>query len=676
MNPVKRLFLTCSGADVAILARPECRIEHNQYIGIGAAILSTSVFAAVSGGYALYTSFHSTTLSVTLGLFWGLTIFNLDRYLVSSMRKKPLPPVLTFRESIRLKTQELAMVMPRLILAVFISVLISKPLELRVFEKEIDAQLAKNFSRQIVDMQNRIKQEFTETEQLSSRIESLKEEIASKEREKSSRYDLAMEEAIGKSNGKASGRPGKGSLYRERMQAFNQAESEYLQTRSSNERQIDSINERLSLLRKQEDDRINEAVATIRQATGLIPRLNAFDELSSTSRAVAWANIFIVLLFLLLEISPILVKLLSARGPYDDIYEILRTRFHTTAGVVVTASNDAEIGASASTDSAGAIHNAATTPQNESINNPDPQETVLRRKDPYRLVGGTFAGKYRLQTYAGGGGMGAVYQALDLDDKRPVAVKILKPDILERNASYADLFDREVRAVRQLEHPHIVKIIDSGVSHDDEISFMVMEWLHGETLEEVLSHGPLLSLERIQDMMFQICDAIAYAHKNNTIHLDIKPANIFLIEKLGSADYIKVIDFGMARILSSETGTTVTRFLGTYQYCSPEHFGGKVSQRSDIYSLGATLYHMLAGVIPFGASYINAKAHPHLELPPVPLLRNMRPDLPHGIDAVVQKALSKNPGDRQESAIQLLEEFRAATQTSEVMTNSTQAVVL
>src|ERR1041384_2065676 len=155
MNPIKRFFLACSGADVAILARPECRIEHNQYIGIGAAILSTSIFAAVSGGYALYTSFHSMTISVTLGLFWGLTIFNLDRYIVSSMRKKPVPPVLTFRESITRKTQELMVVLPRFILAVFISVLISKPLELRVFEKEIDAQLAKNFSRQIVDMQNR-----------------------------------------------------------------------------------------------------------------------------------------------------------------------------------------------------------------------------------------------------------------------------------------------------------------------------------------------------------------------------------------------------------------------------------------------------------------------------------------------------------------------------------------
>ena len=116
----------------------------------------------------------------------------------------------------------------------------------------------------------------------------------------------------------------------------------------------------------------------------------------------------------------------------------------------------------------------------------------------------------------------------------------------------------------------------------------------------------------------------------------------------------------MARVLSNETGTTVTRFLGTYQYCSPEHFGGKVTYRSDIYSLGATLYHMIAGVIPFGTSYINAKMHPELELPPVPSVVSMRPGLPHEVDVVIRKALSKNPRDRQQSVRELLEEFRSA----------------
>ena len=254
--------------------------------------------------------------------------------------------------------------------------------------------------------------------------------------------------------------------------------------------------------------------------------------------------------------------------------------------------------------------------------------------------------------------MGAVYYALRTDGRDPVALKILKPDILERNPNYATLFEREVRAVQRLAHPHIVKVLDSGTA--DDISFMVMEWLNGETLDKLLSHGPLLPLEKVINIAAQLCDAVAYAHRNNIIHLDIKPGNIFLLEGPGRADHVKVIDFGMARILSSETGTTVTRFLGTYQYCSPEHFGGKVSFRSDIYSLGATLYHMIAGIIPFGASYVNAKAYPHLELPPVPSLLNMRPDLPKNIDVVIQKALSKNPSGRQESVTQLFDEFSKA----------------
>jgi serine/threonine protein kinase len=189
----------------------------------------------------------------------------------------------------------------------------------------------------------------------------------------------------------------------------------------------------------------------------------------------------------------------------------------------------------------------------------------------------------------------------------------------------------------------------------------VMEWLTGEMLEHVIERGQI-PLDRLTRIFGQICDAVSYAHDNGIIHLDIKPANVFLIGNGRDGDRIKVIDFGMARVLSSDTGTTVTRFLGTYQYCSPEHFGGKVSSRSDVYSLGATLYHMLAGTIPFGGSYINAKAHPHLELPPVPSLQRMRPGLPREVDEVLQKALSKSPAQRQESARQLFEEFSRACQ--------------
>jgi hypothetical protein len=120
----------------------------------------------------------------------------------------------------------------------------------------------------------------------------------------------------------------------------------------------------------------------------------------------------------------------------------------------------------------------------------------------------------------------------------------------------------------------------------------------------------------------------------------------------------------MARIIKSDSGTTVTRFFGTYQYCSPEHFGGKVNGRSDVYSLGATLYHMIAGVVPFGTSYINAKMHPNARLPPVPSILNMRPGLPAKVDKILNKALSKNPDERYGSSKELYDEFAAAVSAS------------
>jgi serine/threonine-protein kinase len=120
-----------------------------------------------------------------------------------------------------------------------------------------------------------------------------------------------------------------------------------------------------------------------------------------------------------------------------------------------------------------------------------------------------------------------------------------------------------------------------------------------------------------------------------------------------------VFDFGLARIITRESGTTVTRFRGTHQYCAPEQFGGRVSHKSDIYSLAATLYHLISGVVPFSSTYIYAKIHPNLELPAIPSLTKYR-NLPPRIDDVMSKALNKDPASRQKSAKQLFEEFSSA----------------
>jgi serine/threonine protein kinase len=273
-------------------------------------------------------------------------------------------------------------------------------------------------------------------------------------------------------------------------------------------------------------------------------------------------------------------------------------------------------------------------------------------KDPYRRIGGQLAARYELLEYAGGGGMGAVYSALDLTEERIVAVKILKPDIAARNPEYVELFATEVRTAQELKHPHIVQILDSGT--DEETPFMVMEWIEGKSIEDVVSMG-MLSLRRIKHVFAQICSAVSFAHKNNIIHLDIKPANVLM----QTVDFAKVIDFGLSRVLSRESGTTVTKFRGTHQYCAPEQFGGKVNYRSDIYSLGATLYHIITGVVPFSTSYIYAKMYPNMELPQLSSLTNYR-DIPSAVDLVISKALNKDPQKRQKSVEELFEEFSNA----------------
>jgi len=283
------------------------------------------------------------------------------------------------------------------------------------------------------------------------------------------------------------------------------------------------------------------------------------------------------------------------------------------------------------------------------------------KRDPYRLTGNVLSGRYSLTAYAGGGGMGAVYQAIDTELKRSVAVKILKPDVVERSPEYAELFEREAKNAQRLEHPHIVKIFDSG--KDDDLSYMVMEWVEGRSVEDVLTEGQL-PLVRLTNIFGQICSAVAFAHERGIIHLDLKPGNILLVDHLESDDLVKVIDFGLSRVITKESGTTVTKFRGTHQFCAPEQFGGKVSHRSDIYSLGATLYYLLTGVIPFGNSYINAKIHPNLELPEIPSVVRQR-NLPPALDIVIRKALNKNPASRQQSASQLFYEFSIAMRCPE-----------
>lgn len=218
----------------------------------------------------------------------------------------------------------------------------------------------------------------------------------------------------------------------------------------------------------------------------------------------------------------------------------------------------------------------------ENITNPAYEHKVLAR-DPYRLKGKFLNNKYRLLGFVGSGGMGAVYVASGSGNKI-YAVKILKPDIAIHDEKYLELFENEASAAGKINHPNVIRIFDSGIESEEEqdISYMVMEWFDGETLEEFLMNQRL-NISQVANIFKKVCDAVSYAHSQKILHLDIKPLNIMIKTNTDGSFVVKVIDFGMSKIISNESGTTVTKFRGTLKYCSPEHFAGKLTYKSDIY---------------------------------------------------------------------------------------------
>lgn len=261
------------------------------------------------------------------------------------------------------------------------------------------------------------------------------------------------------------------------------------------------------------------------------------------------------------------------------------------------------------------------------------------------------AGRYMLERSLGQGGMGTVYLARDEKHRRPVAVKVLHPDLVRTIA--AERFVREIGIVAQLTHPHILALHDSGES--DGLLWFAMPYVEGESLRALLERERQLPLADALRIAGEVASALDHAHRHDILHRDIKPENILLVD--GRA---VVADFGIARAIRSagderitETGIT----LGTAAYMSPEQCTADQSLdgRSDLYSLGCVLYEMLAGIVPFTGPTAQAVIAMRLLRPPVPL-RHLRPSVPESLEAVVARAMAPVPADRFRSG----EEFRAA----------------
>ena len=245
--------------------------------------------------------------------------------------------------------------------------------------------------------------------------------------------------------------------------------------------------------------------------------------------------------------------------------------------------------------------------------------------------------------------MATVWRARDNVLARPVAVKVLHAD-LARDQTFVTRFHREAFAAAQLSHPNIVAIYDSGQGLDDAglpRNYIVTEYCPGGNLADLLQREGALSPARVAEIGARICDALSYAHANGVIHRDVKPANVLL----GADGGVKVADFGIAKAAFADRDITASgAILGTVTYISPEQARGEEpTERADIYSLAATLYHLVCGRPPFTSDTPLATAMKHVEQPP-PRLRAIKPAIPRALEAVILKGLAKDPHDRHPTA--------------------------
>jgi len=269
------------------------------------------------------------------------------------------------------------------------------------------------------------------------------------------------------------------------------------------------------------------------------------------------------------------------------------------------------------------------------------------------LGAGQLIGNYRIVQKVGTGGMGAVYLAEHPMIGKRVALKVIHRE-LASNKEVVQRFFQEARAVNRIGNEHIVEIHDFGVTPEGD-HFYIMEYLEGRTLAAVLSREQVLPTMRALHVGAQIASALAAAHANGVIHRDLKPDNIMLMMRLGDPDFVKVLDFGLAKMFqgASSVQTAAGVLLGTPQYMSPEACESKaVDHRTDIYALGVLLFQMMCGVLPFtGESMGEVLVKQVTQLPPAP--RGLNPQIPPSVEQLLLRCLAKHPDARFQTMMQL-----------------------
>ncbi|WP_431162878.1 DUF4407 domain-containing protein [Flagellimonas beolgyonensis] len=297
---LQRFFIFCSGADTDIL-KTCSNGEQNKYVGIGATVFFTAVMAFIASGYALFTVFDNIYTAIFFGLIWGLLIFNLDRYIVSTIKK---------RDNIK---SEILQATPRILLAIIIAVVISKPLEMKIFEKEINQVLLEEKNSMTLNNKEQLALQYTpKIESLNQDSANLKGEIATKEAETNALYDTYISEAEGTAG---TGLLGKGPVYKEKREKHDAALAELNALKETNAAKIAGIEAQIAALETDYNTAVTNSQPIIDGFDGLMARINALGKLP-------WfPSFFIFLLFLAIETAPIIAKLLAPKGEYDFKFE-------------------------------------------------------------------------------------------------------------------------------------------------------------------------------------------------------------------------------------------------------------------------------------------------------------------------------------------------------------------
>jgi hypothetical protein len=317
MKKITHFFWFCSGAYAPLFNRTPT--ETHKYVGIGGTVFFTGLLASLSSGYALYTVFQSIGSAVAFGLLWGLMIFNLDRFIVSSMRKR------------NNAWSEWKMAIPRLIFAVLLAIVISRPLELKIFEREINRKLDERKMEMVALSKEAIKAGFSEISELEIKKDSLRSEIASAVAYRDKLQEEYDFERFGTKTDGTSGIVGLGTNAKKKEQQLDAAQKELDVIRTGHQLRIDAIEEEIRNLTFLSQAEFEKRQPNIEGFDGFAARLDALHVLGKESDAMRWANIFIILLFVALETAPIFVKLISPRGPYDELVDLAEMKVQVYA---------------------------------------------------------------------------------------------------------------------------------------------------------------------------------------------------------------------------------------------------------------------------------------------------------------------------------------------------------